>query len=159
MKYIITEDQLDKIKDKISKITYITFGDNWDLLQKYIGRKANPPYILVGEIDLSGRKDITSLGSLIGVEGNLHIQGTSVETLGNLVFVTGYLKCQNTPLKSLGNLTSVRSIDADNTELESLGNLTSVGGFISVKNTLVSRLGSKRISQEVGLPNDYRVYI
>lgn len=158
MKYIINEDQLDRIKDRILKIPYVSVGNDWDLLQKYIDKKNNPPYILVGNIVLSGREDITSLGSLFGVEGDLKMNGTSVETLGNLVFVTGYLKCNNTPLESLGKLTSVNSIDADNTQLNSLGNLTSVKGFISLKNTWI-RLGSKRISQEVGLPNDYRVYV
>lgn len=158
MKYIISEDQLDRIKDKILKIPYITVGDDWGLLQKYIERKGNPPYILIGIIDLSGRKNITSLGSLVGVEGDLRINGTSVETLGNLIFVTGYLKCNNTPLESLGNLTSVHSISADNTQLKSLGNLTSVKGFISVKNTWIYG-GRKFIAQEVGLPNDYNVYV
>lgn len=158
MKYIISEDQLDIIKDKILKIPYITVGNDWDLLQKYIERKGNPPYILIGKIDLSGRKNITSLGSLVGVEGDLLINGTSVETLGNLIFVTGYLKCNNTPLESLGNLTSVHSIKADNTQLKSLGNLTSVKGFISVTNTWIYG-GSKFIAQEVGLPNDYHVYV
>ena len=158
MKYIINEDQLDRIKDNILKIPYISVGNDWDLLQKYIKKKGNPPYILVGKIDLAGRKDIISLGSLFGVDGDLLMNGTSVETLGNLVFVTGYLKCNNTPLKSLGNLTSAKSLDADNTELMSLGNLSSIKSFISLRNTWID-LGGKRIAQEVGLPNDYRVYV
>ena len=158
MKYIITENQLEKIKDDILTIPYSAVNNNWDLLQKLINKKGNPPYILKGKIDLKGMKNITSLGSLFGVEGDLLINETSVETLGNLVFVTGYLKCNNTPLESLGNLTSVHSIDADDTELESLGNLSSVKGFISLRNTWIT-LGGKRISQEVGLPNDYRVYV
>lgn len=158
MDYIITEDQLDKIKDKILKIPYISVGNDWDLLQKYIEKKGNPPYVLVGNINLAGREDITSLGSLFGVEGDLKINGTSVESLGNLVFVKGYLKCNNTPLESLGKLTSVNSIDANNTQLSSLGNLTSVKGFISVTNTWIYG-GRKFIAQEVGLPNDYNVYV
>jgi hypothetical protein len=157
MKYIITENQLDKIKDNMLTLPYSAFND-WDLLQKFINKRGNPPYILKGKIDLEGMKNITSLGSLFGVEGDLLINETSVETLGNLVFVTGYLKCNNTPLESLGNLTSVNSIKADNTQLSSLGNLTSVKGFISVRNTWIYG-GGKFIAQEVGLPNDYHVYV
>ena len=158
MKYIINEDQLDKIKDNILKIPYSAFNYEWKLLQKFLSKRNEPPYILVGKIDLAGRKDIISLGSLFGVEGDLLMNGTSVESLGNLVFVTGYLKCSNTPLKSLGNLTSAKSLDADNTELRSLGNLSSIKSFISLRNTWID-LGGKRIAQEVGLPNDYRVYV
>ena len=107
MKYIITEDQLNKVKEKILKLQFSVFNNDWDLLQEFLKRRGNPPYIIDSDVDLRERQDIESLGSLIEVKGNLILRYTSIKSLGNLTSVGGYLNLDDTPIQSLGNLTSV----------------------------------------------------
>lgn len=126
MKYIITEDQLNKIKEKILKVPFEVFDNDWSLLQDVINKKGNPPYILSGFLDLSNRGDIRSLGSIVGVEGNVILSSSDIESLGNLMFVTGFL-------------------DLDDTNISSLEKLNSVSNWISVKNTWIAR----RMTREV----------
>jgi len=117
MKYIITESQHKRLFEEEQKILHIPdiriFGNDWDILQRFLESKGNPLY---------------SLG------GNLNLVGLEVESLGNLVSVQHDLYAYDTPLKSLGSLTSVGGLmDISNTQIESLGNLSFVGGSLVLK--------------------------
>jgi hypothetical protein len=119
MKIIISEAQYKRLFEEEQKILRIPdfkiFGNDWDILQRFLESKGNPPY---------------SLG------GNLNLVGLKVESLGNLVSVEHDLYAYDTPLKSLGSLTSVGGLmDISNTQIESLGNLSFVGGSLVLKGT------------------------
>ncbi len=119
MNYLITESQLKVIVEEEQKVLRIPdfriFGNDWDVLQRFLKSKGNPLY---------------SLG------GNLNLVGLEVESLGNLVSVQDDLYAYDTPLKSLGKLTSVGGLmDLSNTPIESLGNLSFVGGSLVLNGT------------------------
>ena len=119
MNYLITESQLKVIVEEEQKVLHIPdfkiFGNDWDVLQRFLKSKGNPLY---------------SLG------GNLNLVGLEVESLGNLVSVQHDLYAYDTPLKSLGKLTSVGGLmDLSNTPIESLGNLSFVGGSLVLSGT------------------------
>jgi len=119
MKIIISEAQYKRLFEEEQKILRIPdfkiFGNDWDILQRFLESKGNPPYSLGGNLDLVGLK---------------------VESLGNLVSVEHDLYAYDTPLKSLGSLTSVGGLmDISNTQIESLGNLSFVGGSLVLKGT------------------------
>jgi len=126
MKIIITESQYNKIlrEEEEQKVLHIPsmkiFGGDWDLLQKFLELKGNPPY---------------SIG------GNLYLEDSSIESLGNLISVGGDLYLYNTPIKSLENLTSVGDdLDLEGTSIKSLGNLISVGGDLDLQGTPLSKM-------------------
>ena len=108
MKYILTERQyrLMEQQEEILKIPFGAFGNDWNLLQKFLERRGYPPYEIIGDLDLRGT-EITSLGNLTSVDGYLDLQRTPITSLGNLTSVGGYLSLYGTPITSLGNLTSV----------------------------------------------------
>ena len=123
MNYLITESQLKVIVEEEQKVLRIPdfriFGNDWDVLQRFLKSKGNPLY---------------SLG------GNLNLVGLNVESLGNLVSVQHDLYAYDTPLKSLGKLTSVGGLmDLSNTPIESLGNLSFVGGSLVLNGTVLSK--------------------
>ena len=93
--------------EKLLKIPYTVFNNNWDLLQQFLERRGNPRYELVGDVDFYRRKDIFDLGNLMRVYGDLNLFDTSIESLGNLEYVGGYLDLEGTPIQSLGNLEHV----------------------------------------------------
>ena len=114
MKIIISESQHRRLFEEEQKVLHIPglkiFGNDWDVLQRFLESKGNPLY---------------SLG------GNLNLVGLEVESLGNLVSVQDDLYAYDTPLKSLGKLTSVGGLmDLSNTQIESLGDLSFVGGSL-----------------------------
>ena len=114
MKIIISESQHRRLFEEEQKVLHIPglkiFGNDWDVLQRFLKSKGNPLY---------------SLG------GNLNLVGLNVESLGNLVSVQDDLYAYDTPLKSLGKLTSVGGLmDLSNTQIESLGDLSFVGGSL-----------------------------
>ena len=139
MKYLITERQLKLIKeDNIRKIDFDFFDNNWDILQRFVKRRGNPPYIITGDLDLFNTK-IESLGNLKSVGGYLYLYNTKIESLGNLQSVEGDLYLYNTKIESLGNLQSVGGfLDLDDTKIKSLGNLEYVGGSLGLRNTSLS---------------------
>ncbi len=155
MKYIITEDQLKKVKDKLLKIPFSAFDNDWDLLQEYLKRKGNPPYILRGDIDLNDNEEITTLGSLISVEGNVNLWDSSIKSIGNLTSVTDSFNIGGTLITSLGNLKFVgSSLLAHGTPIQSLGNLTSVGGDLDLRRTQIESLGNlKSVKYDLYLQN------
>ena len=119
MKIIISESQHRRLFEEEHKVLNIPdfkiFGNDWDVLQRFLESKGNPLY---------------SLG------GNLNLVGLEVESLGNLVSVQDDLYAYDTPLKSLGKLTSVGGLmDLSNTPIESLGNLSFVGGSLVLSGT------------------------
>jgi hypothetical protein len=150
MKYIITEDQLKKVKDKLLKIPFSTFGYDWHSLQEYLKGKGNPPYILKGSIDLMNYKEITTLGSLISVEGNIYLLDSSIKTLENLTSVEGSLNLMYSSIQSLGNLISVGGgLDLSETPIKSLGNLKSVGNSLYLKNTQISKIYTEKQIRDI----------
>ena len=119
MKIIISESQHKRLFEEEQKVLHIPdlkiFGNDWDVLQRFLESKGYPLY---------------SLG------GNLNLVGLEVESLGNLVSVQHDLYAYDTPLKSLGKLTSVGGLmDLSNTPIESLGNLSFVGGSLVLSGT------------------------
>jgi hypothetical protein len=140
MKYIITEHQLEKIKGKILNIPFDALDNDWDLLQKFLSRKGNPPYIIIGDLNLYDRQDIKSLGSLIEVKGDLFLNFSSIESLGNLTSVEGDFDLNYTSIQSLGKLTSVgKTLYLDNSRIKSFGNLTYIGGDLNLDGTPISK--------------------
>jgi len=136
MKIIISESQHKRLFEEEQKVLRIPdfkiFGNDWDILQRFLESKGNPPYSLGGNLDLLGLK---------------------VESLGNLVSVEGDIYASETPLKSLGSLTSVGGLmNLNNTPIESLGNLTYVGGDLFLINTPMSNkwLQIKQMIDKVG---------
>jgi hypothetical protein len=142
MKYIITEDQLDKVKDKILKLRFDLFDNDWDVLQLFLKRRNNPPYILVGTVELTDRRDVETLGSVVEIWGNLRANYTSLRSLGNLTKVSGNVSFFKSPIQSLGNLTYVggkAGLNLAGTDIKSLGNLSFVADDLNLKRTPFSR--------------------
>jgi hypothetical protein len=96
MKYLITERQLKLIKeqDEILELDFDFFNNNWNILQKFLERRGNPPYIITGDLDLRNTK-IESLGNLQSVDGDLYLTNTPLskttteEEIRNQVEVEG----------------------------------------------------------------------
>ena len=125
------------MNEKILKIPYSAVRYDWDFLQKYLKAIGNPKYIIVGDVDLVDRKDISDLGNLVGVEGYLWLFKSSIESLGDLEFVGGDLQlwsCQN--IKTLGKLKKVGGyLSLTLSSIQSLGELEFVGEDFFIKNT------------------------
>jgi hypothetical protein len=148
MKYIITEEQFEKVKDEILKIPFAAFGEDWFVLQDFLKRRGYPPYIITDDVELRDNEEIRSLGNLISVEGNLDLRRSSIISLGNLTSVGGYLDLVDSKIESLGNLTTVGdALDISGTKITSLGNLTYVGDFLEISDTSIESLGNLK---EVG---------
>ena len=147
MKYIITERQLNLIKESEEKVLHIPtlklFNDDWELLQQFLNKKGNPPYSIGVDLNLSNT-NIKSLGNLISVDGNLYSYNSNIESLGNLTSVGGYLDLSYSNIESIGNLTSVGGyLDLYGSKIKSLGNLTSVGGYLDLRKTPLSEIYSE----------------
>ena len=152
MKYIITEDQLDKVKDKILKLSYDLFDNNWDDLQNFLKKRGNPPYILVGTVELTDRRDVETLGSVVEIWGNLRANHTSLRSLGNLTKVSGNVSFFKSPIQSLGNLTYVGGkvgLNLAGTDIKSLGNLTFVADDLNLKRTPFSRAANLNTRRDI----------
>jgi hypothetical protein len=152
MKIVISESQYQRLieadeeEQQVLTIPNLSiFGNKpetmWNTLQKYIKKKGNPPYRIVGNLDLS-RTPIESLGSLRYVLGSLNISNSNVKSLGDLELVGKKFKAANSLLESLGNL-KVVGLDCDltNTNIDSMGNLGEVGGSLSIEDTKVESFG------------------
>ena len=103
MKIIITESQYNRIlkeeeEQKILRIpSFKFFNHDWNMLQRFLEEKGNPPYSIGGNLYLYGAL-IKSLGNLISVGGNLNLYQTPIKSLGNLQSVGGDLNLYQTPL-------------------------------------------------------------
>jgi hypothetical protein len=125
MKIIITEGQYKRLieTEEQQEVLHIPsikiFGGDWDLLQKFLKHRGNPPY---------------SIG------GNLNLRHTEIESLGNLTSVGGALELQFTPIESLGNLTSVGGdLYLTNSSVTSIGKLSYVGNSLFLFDTPLSK--------------------
>ena len=142
------------MNDKILRIPYSAVNYDWNFLQQYLKLIGNPKYIIVGDVDLVDRKDISDLGNLVGVEGEFNLNFSSIESLGELQFVVGDLKlwgCQN--IKTLGKLKKVEDrLVLRFSSIESLGELELVGG-LSLRNCQnIKTLGKlKKVEDELVL--------
>ena len=147
MKYIITEEQFENVKEKILEIPFEAFGGDWFALKEFLRRRGAPPFIITDDVVLRNKssKEIGSLGNLISVKGNLDLRESSIFSLGSLISVGGYLNLHKTPIESLGNLISVGShLNLYDTPIESLGNLTLVGGDLDLRDTSISKKYSEQ---------------
>lgn len=156
MKYIINERQyklLTEQEEKILRIPFAAFGNDWDLLQKFLEKKGNPPYEITDDLNLP-ESEIKSLGNLVSVGGDLNLYESNIKSLGDLVSVGGYLDLSETNVESLGNLTSVGGhLDLSVTDVKSLGALTSVGDYLDLRYTPLTKKYTKdeiRSMVEVG---------
>ena len=142
MKFIINERQyklLTEQEEKILRIPFAAFGYDWEILQKFLEKKGNPPYEITDDLNLP-KSEIKSLGNLTLVGGNLNLEYSKIESLGNLTSVGGNLILHRSNLKSLGNLTSVGGyLELFYSKIESLGNLTSVGEYLDLGRTPLSK--------------------
>ena len=75
MRIIISESQHRRLFEEEQKVLHIPdiriFGNDWDILQRFLETKGNPPYSLGGNLNLVGLK-IESLGNLVSVEHDLY---------------------------------------------------------------------------------------
>ena len=154
---ILKEETQEK---KILKFPSFEFFDKdpeiaWNIIQKIVERKGNPPYSIEGDLYLEGTR-IESLGNLQSVGGSLYLGNTPIESLGNLQSVGGYLNLFQTPIKYLGNLQSVGGdLNLYGTPIKSLGNLQSVGGDLKLDRTRLSDMYTKKqIRQMVNVEGD-----
>jgi len=142
MKYIITENQYRLVteqEEKVLRVPFAAFDNDWDVLQKFLERRGNPHYEITDDLDLY-ESEIKSLGNLTSVGGDLELSYSNIKSLGNLTSVGGSLDLSGSNIKSLGNLTSVGGyLYLDNTKIESLGNLISVGGYLSLQGNPLSK--------------------
>ena len=139
MKILVTESQYKKIlgeekEQKIFRVPGLNFfhenhWEAWQILQKVLERRGNPPYT---------------------IDGYLEFEGTTINSLGNLTSVRGDLFLINTPIKSLGNLQSVGgNLDLQLTPIESLGNLQSVGDTLYLQVTPLSKMYTEEQIREM----------
>jgi hypothetical protein len=123
------------MNEKILRVPYSAVNNDWDFLQKYLKAIGNPKYILVGDVNLAGRKDISDLGNLVGVVGGLVLIWSSIESLGDLEFVGGELSlshCEN--IKTLGKLKRIEGdLVLHSSSIESLGELEFVDGDLWIE--------------------------
>jgi hypothetical protein len=105
MKIIITERQYNLIEQdqELLKIPFDAFSNDWNVLQKYLSRRGDPLYELVGDVDLAFR-NIRTLGSLVRVIGNLDLREAPIRSLGYLEYVSGDLNLYDSLLESFGEL-------------------------------------------------------
>ena len=142
MRYIINERQYKLLleqEEQILRVPFAAFGNEWDVLQKFMERRGNPSYMITDDLDLS-YNEIEDLGNLTSVGGNMYLGGSKIKTLGNLTSVGGDLFLGNSNIESLGNLTSVGGdLNLYVSNIKSLGNLTSVGGDLNLFSTPLSK--------------------
>jgi hypothetical protein len=123
--------------EKILKIPYVAVREDWNLLQQFLKMKGNPRYIIVGDVNLALRQDIFDLRNLVGVDGDLSLYSTAIESLGELKEVNGIMDlsyCEN--IKTLGKLKRVEiGLSLWSSSIESLGELEFVGGNLYIYNT------------------------
>jgi hypothetical protein len=114
--------------NKILLIPYQAFNNNWKLLQNFVKKLGNPNYGIIGDVNLSERKDISSLTNLVSVYGNLDLYKSSITNLGSLEYVSNTLYLARYPLNSLGKLKYVGGmLNICESKINDLGCLEYVG--------------------------------
>ncbi len=139
--------KLKIMNENILKIPYSAVREDWGLLQKFLTLKGNPRYIIVGNVKLRDRQDISDLGNLVGVEGYLYLSYSSIISLGKLEFVGKDLwlgACKN--IKTLGKLKKVGGdLALGWSSIESLGELEFVGKGLFIRYTNISSSELKKV--------------
>jgi polyhydroxyalkanoate synthesis regulator phasin len=79
--------------------------------------KGKPLYITT-KLDLSGNKELTNLGNVVYVNGDLNVSQTNLTNFGNLTYVNGSLNISYTKIISLGNVKVKTTIFDNNTPIE-----------------------------------------
>jgi DNA repair exonuclease SbcCD ATPase subunit len=79
--------------------------------------KGKPLYITT-KLDLSGNKELTNLGNVVYVNGDLNVSQTNLTNFGNLTYVNGSLNISGTKITSLGNVKVKTHIFDENTPIE-----------------------------------------
>jgi hypothetical protein len=95
--------------NKILKIPFAAFNNNWDDLQLFLKHRGNPPYEITDDLNLRF-SDIKSLGNLTSVGGYLNMEYSKIKDLGNLTSVGGYLYLGKTPLSRKYTEEKIRSM-------------------------------------------------
>jgi hypothetical protein len=145
------------MNEKVLRIPYSAVNNNWNFLHKYLKAIGNPRYIIVGNVDLGGREDISDLGNLVGVVGELKLAYSSIESLGELEFVGGRFSlfgCKN--IKTLGKVKKVEGgLSLSYSSIQSLGELEFVEGDLNLFNCKnIKTLGKlKRVDGNLNLGN------
>jgi len=111
MKYIINERQYKLLleQDDILRIPFAVFDNNWEVLQKFLEKRGNPPYEITDNLVL-WRSEIEDLGNLISVGGSLDLDETKIESFGNLTSVGDDLYLTDTPLSEKYSEQEIRSM-------------------------------------------------
>jgi hypothetical protein len=148
------------MNEKILKIPYGAVKEDWNLLQQFLKMKGNPRYIIVGDVNLRDRQDISDLGNLVGVDGDLILANSSIESLDELEFVEGIFslyECQN--IKTLGKLKRVEgSLRLSYSSIQSLGELKKVGGGLFMRESSIESLGElEYVSREFRLSGSKKI--
>jgi hypothetical protein len=152
MKLIIKESQYQKIlkeeaKQKVLRVPGLEFFHEdhykaFEILQKILQQRGNPPYIVDGDMLLEEVK-FESLGNLIEVTGTLDLYAANIKTLGPLRRVGNGLNLGVTKIESLGDLKYVNGfLNLYDSTLKSLGNLEYVLGTLSLDMSLVQDMGN-----------------
>lgn len=145
---IVTEEK----KDGIMKLSYDVFDNDWDSLQTFLKRRGNPPYILIGTVNLAERRDVETLGSVVEIWGNLRTTNSSLRSLGNLTKVSGSVSLFKSPVQSIGNLEYVGGgggLNLGGTNIKSLGNLKFVADDLYLKMTPFSRMSNINTKKDI----------
>ena len=105
------------------------------------------PRKFVGNIDLDGvgalSKEVTSLGTLEILFGDLEASYSNLVDLGNLKEVHGDFAISMTKIESLGNLHFISAgCDASNSYITDLGKITKATSYFDISNTPLSSLGN-----------------
>lgn len=120
------------------------FNNDWDILQKFLERRGNPPYVITGDINFL-YADIKSLGNLQCVEGMFDIRYSTIKSLGGLHSVGMDFNLYGTKIECLENVQSVGGyLNLYDSDIKSLGNLKFVGGDLLLRNSPLS----KKITKE-----------
>jgi hypothetical protein len=148
------------MNENILKIPYVAVKEDWNLLQQFLKMKGNPRYIIIGDVDLRSRHDISDLGNLVGVDGYFNLNGCKkIKTLGKLKKVGGYLTLAGSSIESLGELEFVEGFFSlwGCKKIKTLGKLKKVGDFLYLGDSSIESLGELEFVGEDIYINDTEI--
>ena len=98
-------------------------------------------------------EEVTSLGKIKKVYGDLNIYSDSLLDLGELNYVKGHVWVKSKSLSSLGNLERVgKDLSLKNSSVTSLGKLFRVGGKLNLRDTDINDLSNLKYVKTLFLP-------
>jgi hypothetical protein len=115
-KFIIREDQFRKLisilkeedtEDEYYKMTGQEFAELMDQASynpavTRIKRFKGKPLYITTKLDLSGIDELTDLGNVVYIDGDLDVSSTNIHSLGNITYINGNLYISHTKIRSLG---------------------------------------------------------